>query len=159
MVNFRSQQGIVDWINRHFPSVLPGYDDANEGAVSYATSTPFHPAGEGTAVTMHLSQGRDDAREAHTVLSLVEQAHVKHPLGTIAILVRARTHLVEITTYLKRAGLRFQAVEIERLDRRAVVQDLLALTRALNHPGDRIAWLGPCFARSAAVLTLQTCIV
>ena len=161
MVNFRSQQGIVDWINRHFPSVLPGYDDANEGAVSYAKSTPFHPADEGTSVTMHLSQGRDDAREAHQVLSLVEQARVKHPLGTIAILVRARTHLVEITTHLKRAGLRFQAVEIERLDRRTVVQDLLALTRALSHLGDRIAWLAvlraPCCGLTLADLHGLAC--
>ncbi|MCY4421002.1 MAG: UvrD-helicase domain-containing protein [Gammaproteobacteria bacterium] len=160
-VNFRSQQGIVDWINTHFPSVLPGYDDANEGAVSYAESTPFHPAEEGTAVTMHLSQGRDDVSEAHNILSLVEKARARHPQGTVAILVRARTHLAEITTHLKRAGLRFQAVEIERLDRCTVVQDLLALTRALSHPGDRIAWLAvlraPCCGLTLADLHGLAC--
>ncbi len=160
-VNFRSQQGIVDWINEHFPSVLPGYDDANEGAVSYAKSTPFHLADEGDAVTMHLSQGRDDVSEANNILSLVEQARVKQPQGTIAILVRARTHLVEITTHLKRAGLRFQAVEIERLNRCTVVQDLLALTRALSHPGDRIAWLAvlraPCCGLTLADLHGLAC--
>ena len=42
---------------------------------------------------------------------------------------------------LKQAGLAFRAIEIDRLDDRPVVQDLLALTRALAHRGDRLAWL------------------
>ena len=42
-VNFRSQQGIVDWINQHFPDVLPADDNVAGGAVSYAPSTAFHP--------------------------------------------------------------------------------------------------------------------
>jgi ATP-dependent exoDNAse (exonuclease V) beta subunit len=42
---------------------------------------------------------------------------------------------------LKAARVRFRAVEIEQLDERQVVEDLFALTRALVHPGDRIAWL------------------
>ena len=140
-VNFRSQQGIVDWINQYFPKVLPNHDDANEGAVSYAKSTPFHPPTQGSAVVLHMGCKRDDAQEARRVVSLVSQARAEHPQGTIAILVRARTHLTEIAVQLKQAGLRFQAVEIERLGRRTVIQDLLALARALGHPGDRIAWL------------------
>jgi len=42
---------------------------------------------------------------------------------------------------LKIAGLRFRAIDIEPLGHRPVVQDLLALTRALSHPADRLAWL------------------
>ncbi len=42
---------------------------------------------------------------------------------------------------MRRAGLRFRAVEIEALGHRSIVQDLLALTRALVHPGDRLSWL------------------
>lgn len=140
-VNFRSQQGIVDWINWHFPQVLPVHDDIDEGAVSYAPSTPFHPTGDEPAVVQHLLCERDDVEEARQVLSLVRQARAEHPQGSVAILVRARTHLTEIAVLLKQAGLRFQAVEIEQLSRRTTIQDLLALARALSHPGDRIAWL------------------
>ena len=61
--------------------------------------------------------------------------------ATTAILVRNRSHLHEIIPRLKEAGLRFRAIEIEGLGHRPVVQDLLALTRALAHPGDRLAWL------------------
>ncbi len=140
-VNFRSQQGIVDWINQHFPKILPARDNIDEGAVSYAKSSPFHPPIDDPAVALHLLDARDEVAEAGQVLSLVRQARAEFPQGSVAILVRARTHLTEIAVQLKQAGLRFQAVEIEQLNRRTVIQDLLALARALSHPGDRIAWL------------------
>ena len=57
------------------------------------------------------------------------------------MLVRARTHLTSAVEALKDAGIAYQAVEIDQLNERAVVLDLLALTRALLHRGDRIAWL------------------
>ncbi len=55
--------------------------------------------------------------------------------------MRGRNHLREIVPQLKQAGVAFRAIEIDRLDDRPVVQDLLALTRALAHRGDRLAWL------------------
>ena len=140
-VNFRSQQGIVDWINQHFPDVLPADDNVADGAVSYAPSTSFHPQLEADAVTVYPSLQRDDIAEARQLVSIVQRAKSEHPGGTTAILVRGRTHLVQIVEQLQQAKLRFQAVEIERLAHRPVVQDLLALTRALSHIGDRIAWL------------------
>ena len=57
------------------------------------------------------------------------------------MLVRARTHLPSILRALRRAGLRYRAVDIDQLGDVAIVQDLLALTRALLHPADRVAWL------------------
>ncbi|MDP1559588.1 MAG: UvrD-helicase domain-containing protein [Nitrosomonas sp.] len=152
-VNFRSQQGIVDWINQRFPDVLPADDNVTGGAVSYAPSTAFHPQLAADAVTIypslvHSSLKRDDVAEASQVVSIVQRTRLEHPGGTIAILVRGRTHLVQIVEQLQKAKLRFQAVEIERLAHRPVVQDLLALIRALSHIGDRIAWLAvlraPC---------------
>jgi len=140
-VNFRSQQGIVDWINQHFPDVLPEDDNVADGAVSYAPSTSFHPQLEADAVTVYPSLQRDGFAEARRLVSIVQGAKTEHPHGTTAILVRGRTHLVQIVEQLQQAKLRFQAVEIERLVHRPVVQDLLALTRALIHVGDRIAWL------------------
>ena len=66
---------------------------------------------------------------------------VREAEGRTAILVRNRTHLAEIVPALKAAGLRFRAVEIEQLGEKQIVQDLYALTRALLHPADRVAWL------------------
>ena len=53
---------------------------------------------------------------------------------------RARTSM-RLRSQLTSAGIEFQAVEIEQLRERPVVQDLIALTRALVHLADRTAWL------------------
>ncbi|MGH8378378.1 MAG: 3'-5' exonuclease, partial [Gammaproteobacteria bacterium] len=58
-----------------------------------------------------------------------------------AILVRSRKHLSALVPRLRRAGMRFRAMELESLGERPVVRDLMALTCALTHPADRTAWL------------------
>jgi len=63
----------------------------------------------------------------------------------IAVLVRSRSHLAEIVAALKEddgeGAVPFRAVDIEPLKDRQEVLDLSALTRALLHPADRVAWL------------------
>lgn len=140
-VNFRSQQGIVDWINRYFPQILPTADDVTSGAVSYVHSTAFHSVSEYGTVKVYPYLQRDDQAEAEQVAAIVRQARSVQPDGRIAVLVRNRTHLASIIIHFKKAGLRFQAVEIEQLVQRPVIRDLMALTRALLHRADRIAWL------------------
>jgi ATP-dependent helicase/nuclease subunit A len=143
--NFRSQAGIVDWVNDAFPRILPARDDESEGAVSYAPSSAFHAALDGEAVRWHLFAGedRDAAREeeARQVVDLVREAHRERPGAPVAILVRNRTHLDRIVPALREAGLRLRAVDIEPLAERQGIRDLVALARALSHPADRAAWL------------------
>lgn len=133
--NFRSQAGIVEWVNRVFPDVLPAAEDEASGAVPYSASVAFKGAGGG-APTVETFADRD--AEARRLVELVQQGQGR---GRIAILVRNRSHLDAVVPALKKAGIRFRAVEIEQLGERQVVQDLYALTRALTHPADRIAWL------------------
>lgn len=140
-VNFRSQHGIVDWINQQFEHVLPEHDNASKSAVSYAASTSFHPRLDGEAVKVYPSLENDAFAEALQVISIVQQTKQDDPESTIAIIVRSRSHLVQIIDQLKKAKLSYQAVEIEKLAQQPVIQDLLAITRALNHRADRIAWL------------------
>ena len=139
--NFRSQAGIVEWVNATFPHAMPGRDDAAAGAVAYAPSVPVHPGLEGAAIRVHPFFDADRKGEAGRVADIVREAHADDANATVAILVRTRSHLAEIVPQLKAAGLAFRAIEIEGLAQRPVVQDLLALTRALSHPADRCAWL------------------
>ena len=137
--NFRSEQGIVDWVNRVFPTVLEAGDDMETGAVSFAPSCAMKAAGDGDAVTVHAFFDKDDEAEAARVVEIVRASR-----GTgakSAVLVRARTHLPSILRALRRANLKYRAVEIDELGEVAITQDLLALTRALLHPADRVAWL------------------
>ncbi|MGK0673967.1 MAG: UvrD-helicase domain-containing protein [Halothiobacillaceae bacterium] len=153
--NFRSQAGIVDWVNAVFPRVLAERENIAEGAVPYTPSTAYHPQAEGDAVRLCLfpkptkDDGRPGMREAAEVVRLTREAlaqleaddEVKPADRSVAILVRSRGHLACILPSLRAAGIPFQAVEIEQLADQPMVQDLLALTRALLHPADRIAWL------------------
>ena len=132
--NFRSQAGVVDWVNVFFPSVLPLNSDEASGAVPYSPSTTSKPAESGAAVEWHCSFDRDV--ESEKTIQIVKAAK-----GTVAILVRNRSHLDGIVPALKEAGIRYRAVEIETLGEKQVVQDLYALARALSHPADRVAWL------------------
>ncbi len=140
-VNFRSQQGVVDWVNVAFARVLPAAEDLGFGAVPYAPAQASHPALDGPAVSVHPQFEDDALAEARQVVALVAEARAAEPGGSIAILVRARSHLAEIVPQLRQAGVRFMALDIEPLGHRQAVQDLFVLTRALEHPADRLAWL------------------
>ncbi len=139
--NFRSSKGIVDWVNGAFAQILPVHEDIGAGAVPYAAATAHHPAAPGQTVTVHPLFSPDPLPEAQQVVALARAALDRRSDETVAILVRTRAHLAQIAPRLKEASLRFRALDIEHLGERPVVQDLLALTRALTHPADRIAWL------------------
>lgn len=143
--NFRSQAGIVDWVNHAFEQVMPEFEDIGSGAVAYTGSKAVHAHLPGDAVEIHPLFAGGEAGEAVAVANLVAGIAAANAglaeRQSVAILVRGRNHLRDIVPQLKRAGLAFRAIEIDRLDDRPVVQDLLALTRALAHRGDRVAWL------------------
>jgi ATP-dependent exoDNAse (exonuclease V) beta subunit len=132
--NFRSQGKLVEFFNSAFPRIFPAEPDESLGAVPYSAATPNDPALPGEAVTWHNPPDRKG--EAETIIRILREAE-----GRSAILVRKRDALAEIVPALKAAGIRYRAIEIERLGEKQVVQDLYALARSLTHLGDRIAWL------------------
>ena len=140
-VNFRSQKGIIDWVNDSFSKVMPDAVDITIGRVSYSPSVAFHPLLDGPGVQVHPFLPADREKEAIAVVDCVKKVKKTDPNGTIAILVRGRSHLLYIVSALKSEKIKFQAVEIDSLQNRPVISDLLSLARALSHPADRIAWL------------------
>jgi len=132
--NFRSRPEIVDWANASFPRIFADKDNADEGAVTYSPSVAgVSEVGGGVAIEAFL----DSQEEADGVVELVRRTNA----GTVAILVRARAHLAAIAGALKSNRIPFQAIEIDQLGERPVIEDLMALTFALLHPGDRVSWL------------------
>ncbi|NIR58972.1 MAG: DNA helicase UvrD, partial [Gammaproteobacteria bacterium] len=87
------------------------------------------------------------------VVALVRDTLARAPRDTIGILVRSRAHAAEIVRQLQAAQIGFVAPDLEELEEQSVVQDLLALTRALTHLGDRLAWLA-CLRAPWCGLTL-----
>ncbi|GMU71335.1 MAG: hypothetical protein AMXMBFR42_08000 [Burkholderiales bacterium] len=135
--NFRSQAGLVSWVNRQFPSVLGAIDEPWQGRVAFAESIATKPAEEGAAVTVDIAA--DDAAEAEVVLARVREARARG--GSIAILARNRGHLGALLPALRDAGIAYSAVDLDVLADRPAVRDMVALAHALLQPDDRLAWL------------------
>jgi ATP-dependent exoDNAse (exonuclease V) beta subunit len=139
-VNFRSQAGLVDWVTRTFEPVFPRDEDLQLGAVRFAPSEGWRAAADGPAVVC-VAVGKGDRRgEAGAVAARIAALRQDAPDQSVAVLVRGRRHLAAIGPALVEAGVRFQAVDVQSLGRSPVVQDLVALTRALAHRADRTAW-------------------
>jgi len=136
--NFRSANTIVEWINQHMAAAFPAVMDIGVGAVPFTAANAFQ---QSTEAAVNIYGVNDELAEAEQVLNLVKHALNDPQQEHIAILVRARSHLLAILPVLQKANIAYQAVEIEALSDRAVLQDLLALTRALLHPADKLAWL------------------
>lgn len=153
-VNFRSRPVLVAWVNQAFRSIFPAQDDPHIGAVSHAPSSagrqPGHSPPDARAErppALHLQYlplAPDHQPEAdwivNQVSTLLQRADTARDTR-IAILVRSRGHGAGTVQALRRAAIPFQAVDLDPLAGRQVVQDLLMITRALYHPADRIAWL------------------
>jgi ATP-dependent exoDNAse (exonuclease V) beta subunit len=139
--NFRSQKAVVEWVNDAFARVLPRESDITSGAVSFEPAAAVHGHSLDAAVQVHAFVGGGAGDEAKRVVEVVEATRAESPQASIALLVRARSHLVEIAAELRRAGLRPTAVELHSLANQPLISDLVALTRALEHLADRTAWL------------------
>jgi ATP-dependent exoDNAse (exonuclease V) beta subunit len=147
--NNRSCPEVVDWINAWFPGVFPLADDPLRGEIRYREFVATRDSAPQAGVMVHpvlteKGEGTAASRcEAQQLIDLIAAEWREDPARTIAVLVRARSHLVELVAAIRRhaAGWRFSAVEIEPLAGRQAVQDLVSLTRALHHRADRVHWL------------------
>ncbi len=160
-VNFRSHAGLTDPLNEFFTAIGADASPAGSAAVSFSPATASSPARSGKSVHIYPQiVGSHDRRPSPSEIHEARRQEARNVLGIlqghsseiarareagaeyrVAVLVRARPHLAEIIMLLRGAGIPFRAVEIDPLAKRQEIIDLLALTRALLHPMDRIAWL------------------
>jgi ATP-dependent exoDNAse (exonuclease V) beta subunit len=160
-VNFRSHAGLTEPINAMFEAICKEAPPPGAASVPFVRAVASNAAPPEPALHIHpqiigsadRKPTRDEQKEAQNrealeMLRILEQhrPHIERALETgaeyrVAVLVRARPHLAQLVPLLRREQIPFRAVEIERLSERQEMLDLLALTRALLHPMDRIAWL------------------
>lgn len=148
--NNRSCPEIVNWINQTFAPIFPQHDEVMQGAIHYrpfiATKQALPDAGvEVHPIIKQADESYDTAaqREAEAVIRIIQKERTNNPNQKIAVLVRSKKHLANLVSQLRRdyKEIPFQAVEIEALEGRQIVQDLLSLMHALHHRADRVHWL------------------
>ncbi|PIQ97537.1 MAG: hypothetical protein COV67_03735, partial [Nitrospinae bacterium CG11_big_fil_rev_8_21_14_0_20_56_8] len=135
--NFRSQKKVVDWVNDCFRNIFPPISDRDRGAIAYSESHSVLPEADGPGVVLHPQGDKDGLNEAVEIDALVRAIRAKDPEKSIAILVRARNHLDHIIKRFRKTGVPFKSDQIDRLAHQPVIQDLLALLRALLSRTDR----------------------
>ena len=165
--NFRSQAALVTDFNDAFDLLFPRPGDERLLS-SEGVDVPFveaHAVREKTmdaGIVWHPAVMERGARndyalqEARKIRRVIEERLVMPlPAGRddpsklkpwrIAVLGRARSHLKALIAEFKRdygeGALRYRAIDLDPLDELPEVLDALALTRALLHPADRVAWL------------------
>jgi ATP-dependent exoDNAse (exonuclease V) beta subunit len=169
--NFRTTPVLVERLNKSFAQIF-AVDDGSGITFAASQPARKTKASDGPALALHLEfvpqavkgktavlQASSEIEAAHVAQieeivelirrhqSSVEQARLAHEFDEkvkfrIAVLGRAKNHLVPIAEALREAGIPFRAVELEQLATRPEVLDALALARALLNPQDRVAWLG-----------------
>jgi ATP-dependent helicase/nuclease subunit A len=165
--NFRSQRRLVERFNEDFALVFPRVERRASGdAVQYDAVEAERGGGHSEAgVQLHTrvieerrhspEEKRERRRwqkdEAQMVRRIAREWRARPlPEGRtepwkIAVLVQTRKHLTDIIAALKEddggGAVPYRAVKIDELGERQEVMDLFALTRALLHPADRVAWL------------------
>ncbi len=147
--NFRSVAALVDWTNEAFGKLFPQADDLRESAVAFTPSLaergdddPGSCAGASagpSAIELRLLSDR--AAETDAMVARVRDLRKSDARASIAILVAARTHAHALIAALHANDIDAIGVELVPLGEVPVVRDLVALTRALCHLGDRTAWL------------------
>jgi ATP-dependent exoDNAse (exonuclease V) beta subunit len=145
--NFRSQATIVEWVNTVFSAAFPARENPSRGAVAYTPSVANEAALPQWGISTDLITCEQEDKnlaletEAERIAQRIQHIRTQDPSGSVAILVRNRSHLTTLVPKLREAGIHWQATDIDKLDSLPVIDDLQSLTRALLNHGDRIAWL------------------
>ena len=164
--NFRTTPSLVERLNQAFKQIFTTSDSSG---IPFSSAQPAREreASVSNAFTLHLdfvlrsAPGQHDDSETVSeiettrieqigeIVALIQrysdrinQAKASGEEFRVAVLGRARNHLVPIAEALRHAGVPFRAVELEKLAARPEVLDALALARALLNPQDRVSWLG-----------------
>jgi ATP-dependent exoDNAse (exonuclease V) beta subunit len=146
--NFRTTPEILEWVQTHFAPMMPE-DDIQQGAVQFRESSAGRSvAGPRPQLIAHIKdeEGREEADE---IVKIIQS----RPDRTVAILVRSRPQTTQILPALRKAGIEYEALDIEMLRDQQHIIDVLSLTRALTNLADRVSWLA-CLRAPWCGLTL-----
>jgi ATP-dependent helicase/nuclease subunit A len=140
--NFRSEAGIVNWVNDCFSQAFPAQDNITRSQISYTAASAVKPLLRDPAVTLHSFRGDYAAQQETDFICQEVQRGVDDPhCKSIAILARTRPHLQGILTTLKTLGVAYSAQDIDSLASSHVIVDLMSICRALYNPADSVAWM------------------
>ncbi len=157
--NYRSQPGVVEWVNDQLSRVFAQVGAWETAPVTFTAAVATRSVVErAKPIVAHLAFADTDHEAAHVADSILQITR-DHPAESIAILVRTRPHAQATITALIARGMPFTAREFARWEQRETIRDLLSLTFAVAHASDRTAlfsvlrspWVGLTLSTLAAL--------
>ena len=149
--NFRSVPKLIEWTNETFAQMFPEQDDLRASAVSFIPSVAARTVTAATAVQLglfaevssavQLRLFADPLQEAAALSERIIELRMLDAQCSVAVLVASRAHAVPIVAALEERAVASVGVDLIPLGEVPVVGDLVALLKALDHFGDRTAWL------------------
>jgi ATP-dependent exoDNAse (exonuclease V) beta subunit len=142
--NFRSVPALIEWSNQTFGQLFPAADDLRQSAVRFTASAAGTSAAQARTpapVELRLFASESRERETDALAERIATLRAADRQASIAVLVAARRHAEALLGALQGRAVEAIGVHLVPLAEVPVVRDLLALTRALCHLGDRTAWL------------------
>ncbi len=140
--NFRSDGGLVEWVNDTFHSAFPANQDVRRGEISFSAAQSQQDSVQALPTRLAAFEKTDDTNaEAVWICDQIEEGMSDADCQSIAVLARTRNHLYSIIEQLKQRGIKWQAQDIDLLASSLLVRDLQTLCQALHNHSDRVAWL------------------
>jgi ATP-dependent helicase/nuclease subunit A len=140
--NFRSDAGLVHWVNDTFQNAFPAMQDVRRGEISFSAAQATQVAAQTLPTQLAVfEKAGDELAEAQWICEQVEEGMLDDDCKSIAVLVRTRNHLHVLVQQLKFRGIEWQAQDIDLLASSLLVKDLQTLCHALHNHSDRVAWL------------------
>ena len=138
--NFRSQSDLVKWVNEIMVKIIDASDCGN---LNFKTQLAIKKS-EGKPVAFFSTKKDGEEHEDKIVLDIIKDISArdnhKEEIITIGILARSRSHLTKIIQQLNESNIKFITSDIRTIRDFAVINELLAITRCLLHPEDKVAF-------------------
>ncbi len=157
--NYRSQPGVVEWVNDQLSRVFAWVGPWETAPVTFTAAVATRPVVERATKVIESLAFADADDEAEHVATAISQITRDHAAESIAILVRTRPHAQAAIAALVARGVPFTAREFARWQQRETIRDLLSLTFSIAHSSDRTAlfsvlrspWVGLTLATLSAL--------
>ena len=139
LANFRTDPKIIEFVNTTLQRAFPKHSDILTGAVTFTPSHAETLYPDAIGVEQICFMNPEDEAQALTqkIKALLQQ----DPKANIGILARSRTHLKLIMQHLVSENIAITAENWGGLFEAQIILDVVSLTLAMTHLGDRMAWM------------------